>query len=162
MSERFHSHLFTRSSSLLFLQHHYPAHLLRLYSSFSLGLICFPPSVCHIRPGSSTPSTLSDFSPLSVFLSLLLNFSSSDSSIVSRYKAFPPLAHIPSSLHLLSYKPVPAVCRLHGFLSSSFRSCPLSYTSLSNLPFTLPLSPLLLLLPLSGNRCCLSDLIITG
>lgn len=77
-------------------------------------------------------------------------------------QSVPSPPHIPSTLHLLSYKQVPAVCRLHGFLSSSFRSCPLSYTSLSNLPFTLPLSPLLLLLPLSGNRCCLSDLIITG
>lgn len=59
--------------SLLLLQDYYPAHLLCvcLSSLFSLSLICFPSSVCHTRPGSSTPSTLSDFPPLSVFFSLL-------------------------------------------------------------------------------------------
>lgn len=65
----------------------FPADCLPPASLWVLGflsvLICFPVSVYHSRPGSWTPSTLSDFSPLSVFLPLLLYFSST----------VPPLCH---------------------------------------------------------------------
>ena len=78
-------------------------------SLLPLVLIRSPPSsVCHIRPGSSTPSTLSDFSPLSVFSLTSVILLILRSSIVSRYTAFPPL-HIPFTPPLLSYTQVPVV-----------------------------------------------------
>lgn len=146
----------------LSLQHHYPAHLLCvcLSPSFSLILICFPPSVCHIHPGCSTPSTLSDFSPLSVFLSLLLYFSSFVLLLCHATQRSLPYTFPPLPLYFLTSRSL--LSRLHRFLS-----CYSLLLSLVLLPIPLssPLLPSPLCptpLSLSGNRCCLSDLIITG
>lgn len=148
---------------LLSLQHNYPAYLLCvcLSPSFSLILICFLPSVCHIRPGSSTPSTLSDFSPLSVFLSLLLYFSSSVLLLCHATQRSLPYTSPPLPLYFFTSRSL--LSRLHRFLSHFFLSLFLILLPILLSRPILP-SPSLVppLLSLSGNRCCLSDLIITG
>lgn len=85
-----------------------------LSPSFSLILICFPPSVCHIRPGISTSSTLSNFSPLSVFLSLLLYFSSAVLLLCHATQLSLPCTSPPLPLYFLTSKSL--LSRLHRFL----------------------------------------------
>ena len=81
------------------------------------------------------------------------------SSIVSRYTAFPPsYTSPPLPIYFLASRSL--LSRLHRFLSRF--SLLSSFLSLSLKPLLHSTSFTLLLLSLSGNRCCLSDLIITG
>lgn len=137
-----------------------PAHCLPCFSRccwFSLSFDLFS-SLCL----SFASGLLDSFNPVRFRSPVCLSPTSvilliHHSSIVSRYKAFPPsYTSPPLPIYFLTSRSL--LSRLHRFLSrlSSSRTF-----SLSNISLTLPPSALLLL-PLSGNRCCLSDLIITG